>query len=137
MQPEMGRYVSMALGVIFHRPPDISASRAQVFLKGNCDALRRLDGLPPGRSPVRSHDIARRHTLSAGAEPCVTVSTDVRLVNSKDLTPLPRYLPFLLLSSLTPYPANGRPGTRGTKILAASVEHYLAAYRIAPEKWNE
>jgi len=32
---------------------------------------------------------------------------------------------------------NGRPGTRGTKILATSVDDYLSQGEIAPESWTE
>jgi excisionase family DNA binding protein len=32
---------------------------------------------------------------------------------------------------------SGKPGTRGTKILAASVDGYLKSGAIPAEKWNE
>lgn len=32
---------------------------------------------------------------------------------------------------------NGKPGTRGTKILADSVDNYLEAGAIPAEKWSE
>ena len=31
----------------------------------------------------------------------------------------------------------GRPGTRGTKIITSSLEAYLTAGEIPPEKWTE
>jgi len=44
---------------------------------------------------------------------------------------------LLSAGKISAHNPNGRPGTRGTKILASSVDNYLLQGEIPPESWTE